>query len=104
LVIDLRELSKNITDYTINNPLVIHKFYQGTVKILGDITKPIQYSIKNFINFTDNAYSVYLNILDRKHEKIKYLACSFLLISEVDNCIISNLYLKFTGRCVYINS
>lgn len=78
--------------------MIINKFYQGTVKIISNYNSTITYSVP-YNSDTQNKISGldfvnYLN-LDPLTEKFSNFALPFLLISEVDDCIIADLALKF---------
>jgi hypothetical protein len=91
--INLTNLSKITEDKIgISRPLIINKFYQGTIRIISDYNKQISYTIENNI-LSDTDFVNYLST-DPAFEKFSKLAIPLLLISEVDDCEIENLYIK----------
>lgn len=78
--------------------MIINKFYQGTVKIISNYNSTIKYSVP-YNSDTQNKilgldFVNYLNS-DPGTEKFSKFALPFLLISEVDDCKIVDLALKF---------
>ena len=61
LEIDLSKLTANFSDFNIVNPLIINKFYQGTVKIVGDTNKIIKYTVDTTTSLTSVYFENYLN-------------------------------------------